>query len=114
MEPFLFYLDDNRKQEVSAVLTIVNEANAMAEEMHKKVKFDVVEDPGTKMVMVRMTSLINANEWCWPMKKAIYRRSLMQKLYEDFKSNDGHLPDLQVNINVMMLPCPFMGIYLLM
>lgn len=93
------------QQEVVEVLRLVNEANAMSEEMDRKVKFEVIlvapnyrgQLIGTTEVMVRMKSLTSANEWVWTKNKAVHRKSLMQELYQSFITKDDHWDIPKVN-----------------
>ncbi|XP_069105023.1 kinesin-like protein KIF28P isoform X2 [Argopecten irradians] len=84
------------QEEVVQMLQLVNEANAMSEELDKKVKFEValmspqargLKD-GRTAVMVKMISQVNNNEWMWDKNKAINRKSLMQEIYQDFVSGE--------------------------
>ncbi|XP_033759938.1 kinesin-like protein KIF28P isoform X2 [Pecten maximus] len=84
------------QEEVVQMLQLVNEANAMSEELEKKVKFEValvspqargLKD-GRTAVMVKMINQVNGNEWMWDKNKAINRKSLMQEIYQDFVSGE--------------------------
>ncbi|XP_021365706.1 kinesin-like protein KIF28P isoform X2 [Mizuhopecten yessoensis] len=86
------------QEEVVQMLQLVNEANAMSEELDKKVKFEValispqargIKD-GRTVVMVKMASQVNSNEWMWDKNKAINRKSLMQQIYQDFVSGEDN------------------------
>ncbi|XP_033759961.1 kinesin-like protein KIF13A isoform X2 [Pecten maximus] len=84
------------QEEVTQVLRIVNEANAMSEEMDKKVKFEVALlapafrslHRGPTEVRMKVKDLITGNHWMWTKDKAIHRHALMQQLYQDFISKD--------------------------
>ncbi|XP_069103426.1 kinesin-like protein KIF28P [Argopecten irradians] len=86
------------QEEVTQVLRIVNEANAMSEEMDKKVKFEVALlapafrslHRGPTEVRMKVKDLVSGNHWMWSKDKAIHRHALMQQLYQDFISKDDN------------------------
>ncbi|XP_060073969.1 kinesin-like protein KIF28P [Ylistrum balloti] len=91
------------QEEVTQVLRIVNEANAMSEEMDKKVKFEVAllapsfrslyrgpTEADITEVRMKVKDLVSGNHWMWTKDKAIHRHALMQQLYQDFISKDDN------------------------
>ncbi|OWF56723.1 Kinesin-like protein KLP6 [Mizuhopecten yessoensis] len=84
------------QEEVTQVLRIMNEANAMSEEMDKKVKFEVALlapafrslHRGPTEVRMKVKDLTTGNHWMWTKDKAIHRNALMQQQYQDFISKD--------------------------
>ncbi|KAL5006291.1 hypothetical protein ScPMuIL_015097 [Solemya velum] len=84
------------QEDLILMLPMVNEANAMSEELDKKVKFDIalvspqargVRDGRTE-VMVKMKNLGNGNEWMWDRNKFTNRKFLMQEMYQNFIDGD--------------------------
>ncbi|XP_064617411.1 kinesin-like protein unc-104 [Liolophura sinensis] len=78
-------------------LPMVNEANAMSEELNKKVKFEVaLVSPqsrgltdGRTEVMVTMKQLTTGNSWMWDRNKFINRKYLMQEMYQNYVEGDA-------------------------
>lgn len=80
------------QEQVLELLPMVGEANAVSEELDKKMAFEVVlisgaaqgggGDKGGTKVSVKMKNLINENIWLWDRGKFTNRRFLMQDLYQ--------------------------------
>ncbi|KAK3726716.1 hypothetical protein RRG08_017023 [Elysia crispata] len=79
------------------MLPMVSEANAMSEEMDKKVKFDIcLVSPrarglteGPTEVMVKMKNLMNGNYWLLNRNDFINRKYLMQEMYQSYMEGDS-------------------------
>eukprot|EP00111_Clytia_hemisphaerica_P009015 TCONS_00026419-protein len=80
------------QEQVLELLPMVGEANAVSEELDKKMGFEVVlisaaaqgsgGDKGGTKVCVKMKNLVNENVWLWERGKFTNRRFLMQDLYQ--------------------------------
>eukprot|EP00118_Oscarella_pearsei_P013302 m.105220 g.105220 ORF g.105220 m.105220 type:complete len:1030 (+) comp37217_c0_seq30:391-3480(+) len=92
------------KEDLMDIIPMVNEANAVSEELDRKVQFEVVVLPAAALgrkgdqseVWVLMNSLINDLRWLWSKNKFINRKYLMAEMYENFVSTQGEdwiLPD---------------------
>ncbi|XP_047136420.1 kinesin-like protein KIF28P isoform X2 [Hydra vulgaris] len=89
------------QEDLLKILPMINEANAMSEELDKKVAFEPVlvspqargEKEGRTEVKVKMRDLTNDNEWIWDKNKFINRKFIMQEMYQNF--TDGY-PDWNV------------------
>jgi len=89
------------QEDLLKLLPMINEANAMSEELDKKVSFEPVlvspqargEKDGRTIVHVKMKDLTNGNEWVWDKNKFINRKYIMQEMYQNFTDGD---PDWQV------------------
>ncbi|XP_025096208.1 kinesin-like protein KIF28P [Pomacea canaliculata] len=82
--------------ELVELLPLVNGANAMAEELNKKVKFELalispqargLKDGRTE-VMVKMLNLDNGNEWLLDRNNFVNRRYLAEEMYQNFIEGD--------------------------
>ena len=80
------------QEQVLELLPMVSEANAISEELDKKISFEACllstaaqggGDRGTK-VSVKIKNLLNDNVWLWDRGKFTNRRYLMQDLYQRF------------------------------
>lgn len=80
------------QEQVLELLPMVSEANAVSEELDKKISFEVClfsktaqggDDGGTK-VCVKVKNMLNDNVWLWDRGKFTNRRYLMQDLYQRF------------------------------
>uniref|UniRef100_A0A7M5U6V4 Kinesin-like protein 6 n=2 Tax=Clytia hemisphaerica TaxID=252671 RepID=A0A7M5U6V4_9CNID len=89
------------QEDLLKILPMINEANAMSEELDKKVAFEPVlispqargEKEGKTEVNVKMKDLTNDNEWLWDKNKFINRKFIMQEIYQNFVDGD---PDWDV------------------
>ncbi|XP_046575245.1 kinesin-like protein KIF28P [Haliotis rubra] len=80
------------QEDLIQLLPMVNEANAMSEELDKKVKFEIaLVSPqarglphGRTEVNVKMRNLVNGNEWMFDRNHFINRKFLMQEMYQNF------------------------------
>ncbi|XP_046350118.2 kinesin-like protein KIF28P isoform X2 [Haliotis rufescens] len=80
------------QEDLIQLLPMVNEANAMSEELDKKVKFEIaLVSPqarglqhGRTEVNVKMRNLVNGNEWMFDRNNFINRKFLMQEMYQNF------------------------------
>jgi len=78
--------------DIIQIWPMVGEANAMSEEMNKKVKFEIVlisprargKKDGRTEVCVKMKDLPTGNEFVWDRNQFINRKYLMQELYQNF------------------------------
>lgn len=86
------------QEEVVQILPMVNEANAMSEELKKQVQFELalispqargLKDGRTE-VMVKMTNPKTGNEWMWDRNKFINRKFLMQEMYQNYIEGDDN------------------------
>ncbi|XP_052103729.1 kinesin-like protein KIF28P isoform X1 [Mytilus californianus] len=84
------------QEEVVQLLPMVNEANAMSDELKKKVQFELalispqargLKDGKTE-VMVKMLNPQTGNEWMWDRNKFINRKFLMQEMYQNYIEGD--------------------------
>ncbi|XP_076461788.1 kinesin-like protein KIF28 [Babylonia areolata] len=84
------------QEDLIELLPMVNEANAMSEELDKKVKYELaLVSPqarglkeGRTEVMVKMRNLDNGNEFMLDRNKFINRKYLMQEMYQNFMEGD--------------------------
>ncbi|KAH3720478.1 hypothetical protein DPMN_063377 [Dreissena polymorpha] len=91
-------IDDLLLQEdLIQMLPMVSEANAMAEELHKGVKFEINlvspqargQKNGKTEVMVKMLAQDGSgNDWLWDRNKFINRKYIMQEMYANFVDGD--------------------------
>ncbi|XP_041367866.1 kinesin-like protein KIF28P [Gigantopelta aegis] len=80
------------QEDLIQMLPMVNEANAMSEELDKRVKFELaLVSPqarglteGNTEVMVKMKNLDNDNEWMLDRNDFINRKYLMQEMYQNY------------------------------
>ncbi|XP_030831067.1 kinesin-like protein KIF28P isoform X3 [Strongylocentrotus purpuratus] len=89
--------DQQRAQDqILELLPMVNEVNAVNEELNKHKNFEIVLISGAAQdgpnketkVMVKMTSLLNGNEWLWERGKFINRRYVIQDMYQRYLDGD--------------------------
>jgi len=84
------------QEDLLKILPMINEANAMSEELNKKVAFEpVLVSPqakglkdGRTEVKVKMKNLANDNEWLWDKNKFINRKYIMQEMYQNYTDGD--------------------------
>ncbi|KAL8576237.1 hypothetical protein ACOMHN_006160 [Nucella lapillus] len=84
------------QEDLIELLPMVNEANAMSEELDKKVKYELALispqarglKEGRTEVMVKMRNLDNGNEFLLDRNKFINRKYLMQEMYQNFMEGD--------------------------
>ncbi|XP_071509131.1 kinesin-like protein KIF28 [Diadema antillarum] len=90
------------QEELVEMIPLVEEANAISEELDRKVKFEViVMSPksrglthGRTEVCVKVRNLENELEYIWPRDKFVRRKYLMQEMYQNFaEGSDWQLPD---------------------
>jgi len=96
--------DQQRAQEqILELLPMINEMNAVSEELNKYRKFDLVlmsgiqqedSDKSTK-VMVKVINLLNNNVWMWERGKFMNRRYIIQELYQQYIDGDDSYKDLE-------------------
>ncbi|XP_033626333.1 kinesin-like protein KIF28P isoform X2 [Asterias rubens] len=89
--------DQQRAQDqILELLPMVNEVNAVSEELDKHKGFEIVllseeaqegNNRETK-VMVKMKDLLNRNSWLWERGKFINRRYVIQDLYQRYIDGD--------------------------
>ncbi|EDO42435.1 predicted protein, partial [Nematostella vectensis] len=80
------------QEDLIQLVPMVNEATAMAEELGKKVRFEVMLvspqarglKEGRTEVKVRMHSLEDDAEWVWDRNKFFNRKFLMQEMYQNY------------------------------
>lgn len=80
------------RDDLVSLLPMIAEANAISEELHKSILFELVVKSGAshdlndreKKVMVKMTDSVNMFVWLWSREKFINRKYLMQELYQDW------------------------------
>ncbi|XP_072169328.1 kinesin-like protein KIF28P [Diadema setosum] len=89
--------DQQRAQDqILEMLPMINEVNAVSEELNKHKNFEIVlisgaaqEGPNKETkVVVKMTSLLNGNEWMWERGKFINRRYVIQDHYQRYLDGD--------------------------
>eukprot|EP00111_Clytia_hemisphaerica_P004193 TCONS_00011996-protein len=84
------------KEELSDFHPEVTEANAMSEELDKKVLFEtIILSPelrglqtGRKEIFVKVTQLETGYTWYWEKEKFLRRKYSMQEMFEDFQNGD--------------------------
>ncbi|KAK6165825.1 hypothetical protein SNE40_022663 [Patella caerulea] len=85
------------QEDLIQLLPMINEANAMSEELDKKVIFEIalvssqargVQDGKTE-VMVKMRNMENENEWMFSRNDFINRKYLMQEMYANYMQGDA-------------------------
>ncbi|PIK46734.1 putative kinesin-like protein KIF28P [Apostichopus japonicus] len=90
------------QQDLIDMIPSVEEANAMSEELDKKVKFEIVMlsprarglQHGRTEVCVRVRNLECELEYVWDKDKFTRRKYLMQEMYQNFQEGeDWQLPD---------------------
>eukprot|EP00163_Fabomonas_tropica_P030970 TRINITY_DN720_c0_g1_i1.p1 TRINITY_DN720_c0_g1~~TRINITY_DN720_c0_g1_i1.p1 ORF type:complete len:1026 (+),score=322.14 TRINITY_DN720_c0_g1_i1:237-3314(+) len=72
--------------DVVTLLPMVNEANAIAEELGKEMNFaiKIVSSDGKKQIAVRMKDMLTQSSWMWPREKMLNRSFLMREMYQHF------------------------------
>ncbi|XP_062500955.1 kinesin-like protein KIF28P isoform X2 [Corticium candelabrum] len=94
--------DQLLKEELTEMIPMVNEANAISEELDRRVQFEIAILPAIALgrdsdhseVWVRMNSLVNDQSWLWPRNKFINRKYLMSEMYENYVDGENwKLPD---------------------
>eukprot|EP01135_Chromosphaera_perkinsii_P006545 Nk52_evm17s539 gene=Nk52_evmTU17s539 len=99
---FQFSEEDQKKEDqllqedLITLMPMVNEANAMSEELNKKVYFEIVLmspaarglTEGRTEIMVKMKNLVNDNSWMWDRQTFLNRKFLMQEMYQNFVEGD--------------------------
>ncbi|CAH1788618.1 unnamed protein product [Owenia fusiformis] len=84
------------QEDLIQLLPMINETNAISEELNKKVGFEVVLvspqarglKEGKTEIMVKMKDLDNGNEWTWDRNKFINRKYIMQEMYMNYMEGD--------------------------
>ncbi|EDV26227.1 uncharacterized protein TRIADDRAFT_23272, partial [Trichoplax adhaerens] len=80
------------QEDLMKIMQFISEANAMSEELNKKVVFEIVLvspqarglKEGRTEIFVRMRNLLNDASWLWDKDKFINRKFLMQEMYQNF------------------------------
>ncbi|XP_065828144.1 kinesin-like protein KIF28 [Oscarella lobularis] len=92
------------QEQIVELLPLVNEANAISEEMNKHRLFEVVMLSPSQAglartrkpkVLVKMTNLLNENTWLWERGKFTNRRYVMQDLYQRFLENPSDVATIK-------------------
>lgn len=90
------------REDLADLMPMVNEANAISEELDKKVSFEVVVvsakarglPEGRPEAYVIMKDLQNGTEYLWSRTKFINRKFVMQDMFQDYEDGDDwQLPD---------------------
>lgn len=90
------------QQDLIDLIPMVEEANAMSEELNRRVKFEIKMlsatarglQHGRTEVFVKMVNLDHDLEYLWDREKFIRRKYLMQEMYQNFQEGeDWQLPD---------------------
>ncbi|XP_005092304.1 kinesin-like protein KIF28P [Aplysia californica] len=84
------------QEDLVQLLPMVSEANAMSEELDKKVKFEICLisararglKEGPTEVKIKMKNLENGNAWLLDRNNFINRKYLMQEMYQNFMEGD--------------------------
>lgn len=85
------------QEDLMTILPMVSEANAMSEELNKKVKFEVVLISPQALevvkerteVFVRMRGLTDDSEWLWSRNRFLDRKFLMQEMYQKYVDGEA-------------------------
>ncbi|XP_073236742.1 kinesin-like protein KIF28P [Porites lutea] len=89
------------QEDLVQMVPMISETNAMAEELDKKVKFEILLispqarglKEGRTEVKVKMKSLEDDAEWIWDRNKFLNRKFLMQEMYQNYvEGEDWDLP----------------------
>nr|XP_039267271.1 kinesin-like protein KIF28P [Styela clava] len=84
------------QEDLLRIMPMVNEANAMSEELDKKMKFELallspqargLKDGKTE-VLIKAKNLENGNEFLWDQNKFINRKYIMQEMYQNYSEGD--------------------------
>ncbi|XP_006815172.1 kinesin-like protein KIF28 [Saccoglossus kowalevskii] len=90
------------QEDLVDMLPAVEEANAISEELDRKVKFEIVVisakarglTSGRTEVCVKMRNLDNGLEYIWPRDKFFRRKYMMQEMYQNYQEGEEwQLPD---------------------
>ncbi|XP_062517829.1 kinesin-like protein KIF28P isoform X2 [Corticium candelabrum] len=84
-------------EDLVALVPMVNEANAMSEELNKKVVFEIaLVSPqarglkeGRTEVKVKMRHLETDHYWLWSRNKFVNRKYLMQEMYQNYVEGEA-------------------------
>ncbi|ELU00840.1 hypothetical protein CAPTEDRAFT_171489 [Capitella teleta] len=84
------------QEDLIQIWPMINEANAMSEEMDKKTKFEVVlispqakgKKDGRTEVCVKVKNMALGNEFLWDRNTFINRKFLMQEMYQNYVEGD--------------------------
>lgn len=84
------------QEDLLQMVPMIGETNAMAEELGKKVKFEIMLvspqarglKEGRTEVKVKMKSLKDDAEWIWDRNKFLNRKFLMQEMYQNYIEGD--------------------------
>jgi hypothetical protein len=96
--------DEQLKEDLTDLIPMINEANAISEELDRKVEFEICilpaialgrqSDHAVSEVWVRMTCLETDRSWLWCRNKFINRKYLMSEMYENYvDGEEWKLPD---------------------
>jgi len=91
-----FQMDMLLREDLLKILPMISEANAMSEELDKKMIFEPVlispqargDKNGRTELYVKMKDLVSNIEWIWEKNKFINRKYLMQEMYNNFVDGD--------------------------
>lgn len=84
------------QEDLVQMVPMVNESNAMAEELGKKVKFEILLvspqarglKEGRTEVKVKMKSTVDDAEWIWDRNKFVNRTYLMKEMFQNYYDGD--------------------------
>ena len=84
------------QEDLISLMPMVNEANAISEELDKKKSFEIAlvspqargMSSGRTIVMVKMTDLVHGNYWMWDRNKFINRKYKMVEMYQNYVDGD--------------------------
>ncbi|WAQ93614.1 KIF28-like protein [Mya arenaria] len=85
------------QEDLVQILPMVAEANAMAEELGKGVKFEInlvspqargIKDGRTEVMVKMLAQDGSGNDWLWDRNKFINRKYIMQEMYANFAEGD--------------------------
>ncbi|KAJ8041556.1 Kinesin-like protein KIF28P [Holothuria leucospilota] len=90
------------QDQILELLPMVNEVNAVSEELNKHKNFEIILISGAAQegnnketkVVVKMKNLLNGNTWLWDRGKFINRRYVIQDLYQRFLDGDEDISKL--------------------
>lgn len=85
------------QEDLISLMPMVNEVNAISEELDKKKHFDIAlvspqargVTSGRTIVMVKMSDLVHGNFWMWNRNKFINRKYKMVEMYQNFVDGDS-------------------------
>ena len=85
------------QEDLISVMPMVNEANAISEELDKKKTFEIAlvspqargMSKGRTEVMVKIVDLIHGNSWLWDRNKFINRKYKMLEMYQNHVDGDA-------------------------